>query len=86
MEIVSLLSSPIPSQLPLKDTGNVPSPLSPIQGVLPFGRLGAARDTIVKHGVLEVFAEAIIRKEGGDKTAEDKRKAVAFLEVFVSDI
>jgi hypothetical protein len=86
MEIISLLSSPIPSQLPSLDADSVTSPLSPIQGVLPFGRLRAARGVVVKHAILEVFAEAIIRKEGGNKTAEDKRKAVAFLEVFVSDV
>ncbi|RPB05596.1 DNase I-like protein [Choiromyces venosus 120613-1] len=86
MEIISLLSSALPSQLPSKDPNGVISPLSPIQGVLPFGRLRIPRDVIVKRGILEVFAEAIIRKEGGNKTAEDKRKAMAFLEVFVSDI
>ncbi|KAG0637114.1 hypothetical protein HOY80DRAFT_1010887 [Tuber brumale] len=86
MEIISLLSSPIPSQLPSGDIDSVTSPLSPIQGVLPFGILRAARGVIAKHTTLEVFAEAIIRKGGGNKTAEDKRKAVAFLEVFVSDV
>ncbi|PWW78062.1 hypothetical protein C7212DRAFT_357160 [Tuber magnatum] len=86
MEIVSLLSSPLPSQSPPKDTDIITGPLSPIQGVLPFGRSRVARGEIVKHTTLEVFAEAIIRKKGGNKTAEDKRKAVAFLEVFVSDI
>ncbi|CUS10085.1 unnamed protein product [Tuber aestivum] len=86
MEIISLLSSPLPSQSPPKDTDGITSPLSPIKGVLPFGRLRAARGAIVKHTTLEVFAEAIIQKKGGNKTAEDRRKAVAFLEVFVSDI